>query len=237
MRILAFKRVEKKYLINSEQYNLLLSKITDYMELDPYCNNNATYKIQNIYYDTMDNYLITNSISKPVFKEKLRVRKYLSSDLYFIELKRKACGVVGKRRVIVDEAELNRFFNGDDLDEITEYESKMAIKEIRYLLTRYTLSPKVYISYDRLGFFDRSDSSLRLTFDSNIHARRDNLNFESDEFKTKIINDDEYLLEIKATNNYPLWLVKILNECKIIPSSFSKYGREYMMDIIGGKNV
>ena len=110
----------------------------------------------------------------------------------------------------------------------------MAIKEIRYLLTRYTLSPKVYISYDRLGYFDKSDSSLRLTFDTNIHARRKNLNFESDDFNTKIISDDEYLLEIKATNNYPLWLVKALNECKIYPSSFSKYGTEYKMDIIGG---
>lgn len=237
MKILAFKRVETKYLINEVQYDMLISKIKNYMELDPYCKNNTTYRIQNIYYDTIDNYLIANSISKPIFKEKLRVRKYLNSDLYFIELKKKACGVVGKRRVIVDEAELNRFFNGDDLAEIVEYESEMAIKEIRYLLNRYCLFPKVYISYDRLGFFDKNDFSLRLTFDSNIHARRDNLNFNSDDYITKIISDNEYLLEIKATNNYPLWLVKILSECKIYPTSFSKYGMEYKMYIVGGEHV
>ena len=75
MRILAFKRVEKKYLINSEQYNLLLSKITDYMELDPYCNNNATYKIQNIFISMM------NVLSNSNFKHKEEILRMLNTSL------------------------------------------------------------------------------------------------------------------------------------------------------------
>ena len=54
MKILSFKRIEKKYLINQSQYEELLKGIRGHMKLDPYCENNKTYKIQNIYYDTIN---------------------------------------------------------------------------------------------------------------------------------------------------------------------------------------
>ena len=34
-------------------------------------------------------------------------------------------------------------------------------------------------------------------------------------------------MEIKALNAMPIWLVEVLNELKIYPSSFSKYGTAY----------
>ena len=235
MKILSFKRIEKKYLINQSQYEELLKGIRGHMKLDPYCENNKTYKIQNIYYDTINNTLISNSINKPIYKAKLRVRKYYEADSYFIELKKKACGVVGKRRVVVNKEELDSFFRGDNLDHITDYESRMAIKEIKYLMKRYELMPKVYLSYDRLGFFDLEDPTLRLTLDNNIHSRRSNLSFKTDESTIDVIKKDEYILEIKVKNNYPLWLARILDNLKIRSSSFSKYGEEYKLYLTGGK--
>lgn len=235
MKILSFKRIEKKYLINRSQYEELLKGIRGHMKLDPYCENNKTYKIQNIYYDTINNTLISNSINKPIYKEKLRIRKYYEADSYFIELKKKACGVVGKRRVVVNKEELDSFFRGDNLDHITDYESRMAIKEIKYLMKRYELMPKVYLSYDRLGFFDLEDPTLRLTLDNNIHSRRSNLSFKTDESTIYVIKKDEYILEIKVKNNYPLWLARILDNLKIRSSSFSKYGEEYKLYLTGGK--
>lgn len=234
MKILSFKRIEKKYLINKSQYEELLKGIKGHMKLDPYCENNSTYKIQNIYYDTLSNTLISNSISKPIYKEKLRVRKYYDANSYFIELKKKACGVVGKRRVVVSKDELEAFFKGDNLNYINDYESRMAIREIKYLMKRYDLIPKVYLSYDRLGFFDLDDSNLRLTLDSNIHSRRTSLTFDNDVSTCDVIDKDEYILEIKAKDNYPLWLARLLDELKIKPSSFSKYGEEYKKYLTGG---
>ena len=100
----------------------------------------------------------------------------------------------------------------------------MAIKEIKYLMKRYELMPKVYLSYDRLGFFDLEDPTLRLILDNNIHSRRSNLSFKTDESTIDVIKKDEYILEIKVKNNYPLWLARILDNLKIRSSSFSKYG-------------
>ena len=67
-----FKRVEEKYLLTKEQKDLLLEKISNYLKKDQYFES----VICNIYFDTDNNELIINSINKPLFKEKLRLRSY-----------------------------------------------------------------------------------------------------------------------------------------------------------------
>ena len=85
----SFKRVEKKYIVTKSQRDELLKELLLYMEYDKYCVGEKTYKIQNIYYDTPDNVLISKSIQKPVYKEKLRARKYVGTKNCFLEIKKK----------------------------------------------------------------------------------------------------------------------------------------------------
>ena len=47
------------------------------------------------------------------------------------------------------------------------------------------------------------------------------------DFGENIIDKDLCIMEIKALNAMPIWLVEVLNELKIYPSSFSKYGTAY----------
>lgn len=227
MSILAFNRKETKYILTEDQFIKFKEKIIKFMDLDHHCEGYKTYKIQNIYYDTKNNDLISKSIEMPAFKEKLRLRKYYGSNVYFLEIKKKCHGIVGKRRIVLKKDELDSFLNGNDLGYINDYSSKMAIKEIKYLLVRYDLKPKIYLSYDRLGYFSKTDKSLRITIDSNLKSRRDNLNINCDENCSYIIKPNNYILEIKSINNYPLWLVEILTELNIKHQSFSKYGTEY----------
>lgn len=228
MSILAFNRIEKKFILNKSQYYQLKNILYNKMELDSHCPGAKPYKICNIYYDTKNNDLISNSISKPLYKEKLRLRKYYNGDVYFLEIKRKSHGIVGKRRIALNKRELNAFFNGDELKHINDYSSRMAIKEIRYFLKRYELKPVVYISYDRLGFFDKDDKMLRVTIDSNIKSRRYCLDIDNDACSNYVIPQDMYVLEIKSVSNFPLWLIRVLKELDIKISSFSKYGKEYV---------
>jgi len=67
-----FERVEKKYLISDKKLNLLIKHIEPYMTIDKY----GIHTICNIYYDTDIYDLIRNSIEKPSYKEKLRLRSY-----------------------------------------------------------------------------------------------------------------------------------------------------------------
>lgn len=104
MAIKSFKRYEKKYLLTGEQYEKLIPRLLEYMKMDDHCVNNS-YSIYNIYYDTDDNSVIRHSISKPYYKEKLRLRSYKipqsPSDKVFLELKKKINKIVNKRRAII----------------------------------------------------------------------------------------------------------------------------------------
>ena len=84
MDINKFRRVEKKYLLTKEKYELLISKIKNHITADKYDYST----ICNVYFDN-DNYdLITKSIEKPLYKEKLRIRSYgipSKTDKYFLK--------------------------------------------------------------------------------------------------------------------------------------------------------
>ncbi len=68
----SFRRVEKKYLLNMEQYERLRVALRDYIVPDDYPKST----ICNVYYDTPDYLLISRSLEKPVYKEKFRLRSY-----------------------------------------------------------------------------------------------------------------------------------------------------------------
>ena len=86
--------------------------------------------------------------------------------------------------------------------------------------------PKVYIAYDRMAFFGIEEPELRVTFDTNIRTRRENVRLEAGDYGESILPDNIMLMEIKTINSMPLWLADILNSNGIRNNSFSKYGAE-----------
>lgn len=227
MAISSFKRVEEKYIVTQEERNILLESIYKHMELDAYCEGERPYRIQNIYYDTPNNDLISNSISKPVYKQKLRARKYDGLDFCYLEIKKKSDGVVGKRRLSLSFEELDNFVEKRILPKRDSYIDKAVIGEIDYILSLYNVEPKVFISYERLGFFDKDNKEFRITFDNKIHTKRHNLAFDTNDYEQDLLMPNTYIMEIKSVCNFPMWLTKELSRLKVYPKSFSKYGTEY----------
>ncbi|MBQ5447235.1 MAG: polyphosphate polymerase domain-containing protein [Lachnospiraceae bacterium] len=230
MAIEVFNRVEKKYLINSEQFNILSQRLEPYMNLDEYCSNGEFYSINNLYFDTEEDELIGRSIEKPVYKEKLRLRSYGvpdSNTYVFLEIKKKYKGIVNKRRTTIKLTDAYSFIENGIIPENEMYLNTQVLKEIKYFLDFYRPKAKVFIKYDRLALFGKDDENLRITFDKNIITRRDNLRLENGENGEKILEDRMYLMEIKVPASFPLWLSDMLAELKIYSNSFSKYGNEY----------
>lgn len=60
-----FNRVEKKYKLSEERFQILWEDLMEHMEVDEY----GKHTICNIYYDTPDDLLIRRSIEKPKYKE------------------------------------------------------------------------------------------------------------------------------------------------------------------------
>lgn len=219
-----FERLERKYLLNENQLSLVLEGIKENMKPDEY----GKYTIYNIYYDTDDWQLIRDSVEKPVYKEKLRVRSYgppaPGSNVY-IELKKKFGGIVYKRRISVPESELPDFLSGGNGGD-----SQIA-HEIDRFRSFYGAKPKVFIAYERLAFAGIEDSDVRLTLDSNIRFRTDHLSLDTG-YGDEIIPRGTTLMEIKLPGVCPIWLCRLLSKARAYPISFSKYGKCYTEHIL-----
>lgn len=225
-----FRRYEKKYLLNKEQYENFLKILTYNTVPDKYGKST----ICNIYYDTPDYRLIRASIEKPVYKEKLRLRTYDvpdGSQNCFLELKKKYCGVVYKRRIKAPYNEGLSYLNGYS-DKLNGSQIK---NEIAYFRDFYdSLIPAMNIFYERTAYYDRTDQNIRFTFDSNILYRNYNTDLRSGIYGKKILNDNIHLLEIKTASSIPMWVSEMLSELEIFPVSFSKYGTAYINTLKNG---
>ena len=232
MAINTFKRNELKFLLNDRQYNALMPKILEYMNYDKFCVGGKEYGIYNIYYDTPDDYLIRESLSKPYYKEKIRLRSYYSpakpDDTVFLEIKKKIGGIVAKRRVTMTLSEAENYiaFRKKPIKE--KFIHEQVLSELDVAFNTYPeLSPKQYISYQRLAFFGKEDSDFRLTFDRVLTERRYDLSLSRESYGNQILLPDQHLMEVKILGAMPLWLAHALSELEIFKISFSKYGKAY----------
>lgn len=238
MAIEVFNRVEKKYLISEEIYEIFNSEIEKYMETDKYCKNGNYYSINNIYYDTETDELIRTSIEKPVYKEKLRLRSYGIPTLdkkVFLEIKKKYKGVVNKRRTKLLLQQAYDFTEKGIIPTEGDFINHQVVRELDYFIKFYKPLPKLFLAYDRMAMFGKEDANLRITFDRNIRTRRDNLRLEWGDEGEQLLEKGQVLMEIKTPTSIPLWLTEILTRLEIKNNSFSKYGTEYRNYILNEK--
>ncbi|MDE7052947.1 MAG: polyphosphate polymerase domain-containing protein [Lachnospiraceae bacterium] len=229
-----FKRYEKKFLLSLCQYEEMLKRFKQWMEIDEY----GLHTICNIYFDTDNFDLIRASIEKPPYKEKFRLRSYGipgSNDNIFAEIKKKFNGIVYKRRIALKQHEMQYFFGGGGV----LHESRQIQREIHWFFKMYNIEPKVFIGYERIAFAGRDDPGLRITFDQNIRWRTEELDLYAGDKGQPVMDDNKIVMEIKFPQAAPLWLASLLSELKVYPHSFSKYGTCYkkyiIMDIINTK--
>jgi len=218
-----FERQEKKYMLSSGQYASLLPYIKAHCVPDEYPESDVC----SIYYDTDDMRLIRASIDKPAYKEKLRIRAYEipgPETMVFVEIKKKVCGMVYKRRVMMKYSDAVGYLEYG----LAAPKPCQITREIDYLKKFYgNLKPAMFVSYHRLSFVDRNDNRLRVTFDDKILCRETDLSLDKGIWGKPLTDDGVKLMEIKTVECMPPWLSAALDKCCIYPGSFSKYGTAY----------
>ena len=217
-----FKRKEVKYLLTEAQLASLRPALEAHMEPDAFAHSS----ISNLYYDTPDYRMIRRSLEKPSYKEKLRLRSYgMPNDQtpVFPEIKKKAQGIVYKRRVSMPYGDALRYLSrrqpgGDG----------QIFQELNWMLTSYgSLAPRIFLSYERDSWKGQEDPTLRLTLDREILWRTEALDLRRGAWGNPLLEPGQVLMEIKISNAAPLWLAKTLSENGIFPVSFSKCGRAF----------
>jgi len=217
-----FKRHEIKYMITTDQLELIKKEFEKHMIADEHGEST----ICSLYFDTPSFQLIRRSIEHPVYKEKLRLRSYgvpNGDTKVFLEIKKKFQGVVYKRRVSMTLDEAKAYIDGGE----SPIKSQI-MSEIDYAMRFYGQpKPSILIAYEREAFYVKGLPNVRLTFDSGIRYRNEDLLLEKGNHGELLLPDDRLILEIKTDGAMPLWLSAALGKCKILPSSFSKCGNAY----------
>ena len=226
---MVFKRYELKYLMDRDQMEAVYRALKEHMVLDAYGHSS----IRNIYLDTDDFLLARRSISKPMYKEKLRFRSYGAPEAdgkVFVELKKKYDSVVYKRRVNMPLDKAMEWFTTDTDD----FPDTQIGHEIDFLRQRYPgIKPKMLLTYEREAYYAKDGSDLRITIDSNILARLDDVDLTSEPGGHSVLPEGYTLMEIKTMYGYPKWLTTVLNENRLYKSSFTKYGNAYKEMVLG----
>lgn len=243
-----FERKEVKYRLNPVQVRTIKQALGAYMAPDEYGQTSIT----SVYYDTRNRDMISRSLEKPAYKEKLRLRTYgprSAQAPVFVELKKKHKGIVYKRRIAVSESAAQLFMVGVPYgraigrhplaDEALEAESHSAkslqiAEEIAACVRRNgPVFSSMAILVERVAWAPLPDTrgaqaeGVRITFDERIRYR-DLFAPEGKRASVPLLAAGEAIMEVKVPGAYPLWLVRMLDDCKAYPTSFSKYGEAYL---------
>jgi SPX domain protein involved in polyphosphate accumulation len=151
----------------------------------------------------------------------------LNSKVFF-EIKKKYNGTVYKRRETLKLKDVYTYLKTG------KYKETQIMKEIDYCFKNYQLKPVIYLAYDRFAYRAIDDENFRVTFDYNIRSRKTKIQLDQGDRGKRLLRKNQYIMEVKCLEAMPLWFCEILSNLKIYPTSFSKYGKIYEKNFMGG---
>jgi len=193
-------RTDTKFIFNKIELEGILNLInSDYKILS--INNKKFASYRTLYFDTENFNFYMNHHNKKENRYKVRMRKYIDSDLCFLEIKNKRKGRTDKKRIKINNFE-------DTLSENSiAFIDKIVPKKLQ-------LQKRIWNNFDRITLVSQ-ERKERLTIDFN-------LSFEIDENISKISN--LVICELKqekAVRNSPIH--SALKHYRIRPTRVSKY--------------
>lgn len=232
-RIKAFDRRELKFIIRTDQMQPFIDDISSYLNLDAHAEKSKAYRVNSVYYDTEDYQAYWQKIEGLKHRRKLRIRIYGDQSVEpetecFVEIKERIEQAVRKRRIIIPYQDAIEFCTTGKLDpSLVGEEDQHVVDEIAHLVLLFRLKPRCALRYDRRAFngHPNFDPSLRITLDTNCRARIHDLNLmstTSEEMKF-FLSPQLCILEVKADDRVPYWLVEKLHQHQFTLRKISKY--------------
>jgi hypothetical protein len=203
------KRFDTKYQFHRDHLAKVLDFLSGYYEILE-IDNRRSFRYKSIYFDTDDFLFYHQHHNKSYDRYKIRYRKYIDSNLSFIEIKQKN----NRKKTVKNRLAINGDFNGAEFtEEIRSFISDNISLTHKDIIGN--LSPKLIVEFDRITFADRN-SGERLTIDSNLTFT--GKNSSTGEISNLIIA--EIKRESRTLNQRFFQFLKTMS---IYPTKFSKY--------------
>ncbi|MFY0712923.1 polyphosphate polymerase domain-containing protein [Seonamhaeicola sp. NFXS20] len=148
------KRTDTKFIIHEKDLISVLKSIQNkYRVLE--INNNRILTYSSLYFDTPSKKFYLDHHNRKVNRTKVRMRKYVESDLCFLEIKQKdGKGKTTKSRIPIDDFETDLSDNSIEFIENTTQES-------------FDLEPIIWNKFNRITLVN-IENKERLTIDLNL---------------------------------------------------------------------
>ena len=193
------KRVDTKFILKESQLLEVLSKLYDdykILEID----QERLMKYSTLYFDSENKKCFKDHHNGKLNRYKIRMRKYLVSDICFLEIKKKNnLGITNKIRRQIKDFETN--LTSESKDFITK-------SNINNLL----LEPSLYNNFSRMTLVNKNESE-RITIDVDL-----SFSFGTDEKKFDKLVVVEIKQEGKRLNTT---INRALKSMSILPTNFS----------------
>ena len=195
------KRVDTKFILKESQLLEVLSKLyEDYKILE--IDQERLMKYSTLYFDSENKKCFNDHHNGKLNRYKIRMRKYLVSDICFLEIKKKNnLGITNKIRRQIKDFETN-----------LTTESKEFITESN--INNLLLEPSLYNNFSRMTLVNKNEPE-RITIDVDL-----SFSFRNDKKKFDKLVVVEIKQEGKRLNTT---INRVLKSMSILPTNFSKY--------------
>ena len=229
-----FERLELKYLVDEARAESIRAAIAPYCTRDPHARTHHQglpgYPIRSLYLDSPSlGFHRAKERGDPV-RTKLRIRRYLGTEVTCLEVKRRIGDVVQKQRALVPADDLRstalglRPLHGSAA-------SNGAADDFAHTALQYGALPSLLVDYVRDAYHSEIDPYARVTFDRQIRFQRtERWSFDARPERWLHLDDHAHMatrpvivLELKCSNRVPLWMMDLIRKHGLGRSSVSKY--------------
>ena len=219
--VLITMRHEEKYICSEKMMFILENRLRSFLPNDSN-QSGADYNIRSVYFDTVNDKMLSESLQGVERRDKFRIRIYNHSrGVSKLEKKTSIQRLKTKQSVILDAEEVEKIIAGEDI-ELDSYDGLKG--ELYYLQKAEGLKPKIIVEYDRSAYV-YDIGNVRITFDKNIKASTEIGDFYTPNLiGINVMPDGMGIMEVKYDGILPGFISKILNIGDLQQISFSKYG-------------
>lgn len=215
-------RHELKYYLNALEYNALRRKISEFLPLDPYSNDEEGYRISSLYFDGIHQHSIYDKNNGIFHREKYRIRIYNGSDKKItLERKSKRGDFICKESAPLTKKEYNAILKGNV--EILADTEKPLLRDFYAELLYRNFQPVVIVDYIREAYI-YEPGNVRITFDKQLKATVNTIDlFDDKKISQEVLLPEQVILEVKFDHFLPDVIRQLLQPERIVRSAISKY--------------
>ncbi|MBN1515205.1 polyphosphate polymerase domain-containing protein [Candidatus Sumerlaeota bacterium] len=226
------QRFEAKYHLTEREAHQMSMHLEPFLIQDPHvkCYGDS-YPINSLYLDNDALSLYWSSMLGEKNRIKLRIRAYSAdeNEPVIFEIKRRINQVILKDRAFMHRQVIRKML---DRQVVVEEDfanksarDKAAFYQFRDYLEQLDAKPKVMVWYMREPYISRLGDAVRITFDRKLSA------LEAPEYSNAIWQYDHrwrqldapVILEIKFSDNFPVWVQDFVRHFGLRQDNFAKY--------------